>query len=598
MGGSWAMNGAATAFCIALIVFVVALSLATLVFMVERRRRTRYVARRLTFFSPDDSPKDFKQHGFVKDRIGSLLLFSWIIFFTGGYLLMVILVTSVYATDDNIIPTWPLRVLGGTESLMHPFIVLFTTVHAVGMFFTLMWEALRTRFMIPVVLMSEATHVMIEEHVPFQTDDELTDPDIISKFKTHAKMLSHRYQRAIARTVVPIQIDEVGTRHIEYTCVRYVYKYETDRFHPEGLIKYSAVQAHQALRTGGLTSAEVERSRLHGGRNEINVTVPGVGEALINEFADFTYLFNSLAIWGYTVTMAWNIGIFWLLLTVGSGVARSLFIVRPNKKKIQELAHLHVTCYVYRGFEWLQIEAADISLGDIVMVEDGGKSLPCDGLVVAGSMVVNESMLTGEPMPIQKLPVEDSADEIPSKKNIAYAGTACLQSVGPHNGKAVMVATAVGARTTRGQLVRMVLFPASVRFKYNDQLPTVYGLMALFTLVAGWVNTQYTEMSSFPSKYMMCMNTAAQCLSPMLPVSMVMGQSVTASRLQGTHKISVLQPGRIPIAGKIQVMVFDKTGTITKDGMDFAAVAPVVEGKFKPEVALDIEELARGNLWL
>jgi len=584
------MNGVAQGLCIFIIGFIALLSLATLCFMVERRRRTRYVARRLTFFSPDESPKDFKQHGFVKDRIGSMLLFSWVAFFGVGYATMAIAILFTYATEDNLIPSWPMDLMGGRESMMHPWIVLFTIVHIVGMFFTLMWEALRTRFMIPVLLMSEATHVMIEEHVPFQTDDDLTDPDMISKFKTHAKKLSHRYQRAVARTVVPIQVDEIGTRHLEYTCVRYVYKYETDRFHPEGLVTIEPQKAHLALRTGGLSSGDVERSHIHCGRNEINVHVPGILEALMNEFADFTYLTNSLAVWAYMVTLAWNIGIFWLLLTIGSGTARSLFIVRPNKKKIQQLAQLHVRCWVLRENTWIEIEASDIALGDIVKVEDGGMALPCDGIVVAGSLVVNESMLTGEPMPIQKLPVEDSGNAKVTNKNIAYAGTKCLQSIGPHEGKAVIIATAVGALTTRGQLVRMVLFPATVRFKYNDQLPTVYGLMALYTLIAGAFNTHYTEISSFTALYMMCVNTMAQCLSPMLPVSMVMGQSVTASRLQNIHKISVLQPGRIPIAGKIQMMVFDKTGTITKDGMDFAGAAPVVDGSFLPEVTLDVGE--------
>merc|ERR1719323_2675069 len=85
------------------------------------------------------------------------------------------------------------------------------------------------------------------------------------------------------------------------------------------------------------------------------------------------------------------------------------------------------------------------------------------------------------------------------------------------------------------------------------------------------------DLGDWIAKYMMLLNTVAMCLSPMLPVSLVMGQATAATRLQKDHKINCLQPARIPIAGKISRMVFDKTGTITKDGMDFNSVIPVTD---------------------
>merc|ERR1719148_348147 len=83
------------------------------------------------------------------------------------------------------------------------------------------------------------------------------------------------------------------------------------------------------------------------------------------------------------------------------------------------------------------------------------------------------------------------------------------------------------------------------------------------------------DLGAWIAKYMMLLNTVAMCLSPMLPVSLVMGQATAASRLTKDHEINCLQPGRIPIAGKISTIVFDKTGTITKDGMDFDGVIGV-----------------------
>merc|ERR1719410_625485 len=83
------------------------------------------------------------------------------------------------------------------------------------------------------------------------------------------------------------------------------------------------------------------------------------------------------------------------------------------------------------------------------------------------------------------------------------------------------------------------------------------------------------DLGDWIGKYVMLLNTIAMCISPMFPVSLVMGQATAAKRLQNDHEIQCLQPGRIPIAGKISTIVFDKTGTITKDGMDFDSVIPV-----------------------
>ena len=62
--------------------------------------------------------------------------------------------------------------------------------------------------------------------------------------------------------------------------------------------------------------------------------------------------------------------------------------------------------------------------------------------------------------------------------------------------------------------------------------------------------------------------TISQVLSPLLPIALVAGQFAASGRL--TRKgLFTLNPKRIAIAGKIRIYAFDKTGTITKDGLDF-----------------------------
>merc|ERR1719469_665202 len=109
----------------------------------------------------------------------------------------------------------------------------------------------------------------------------------------------------------------------------------------------------------------------------------------------------------------------------------------------------------------------------------------------------------------------------------------------------------------------MVLFPTSVTFKYNDQMPIVYGCIFVYMAILSIIYlSPLVSLGDWIATYMLLLNTVAMCLSPMLPVSLVMGQTVAASRLIKNHEIKCLQPARIPIAGKISTMVFDKTGTI------------------------------------
>ncbi|KAF4729851.1 hypothetical protein FOZ62_008146, partial [Perkinsus olseni] len=219
------------------------------------------------------------------------------------------------------------------------------------------------------------------------------------------------------------------------------------------------------------------------------------------------------------------------------------------------------------------------------MIEEQ-EHLPCDGYIVDGAVVANESMLTGEPLPVPKVAVEKYDGAKFTAKNMVYAGTLCMQSTGSHLGHAVMVVTATGGLTTKGQLVRMVMFPQSVRFKYDDQLPIVYGIMFAYAILLSVLYFVLTDMGDWIVTVMQVLVSVLQSLNPMLPVAMVMGQTVAAKRLRNHHKIFCLQPERIPVAGKISVMVFDKTGTITKDGMELSGAVPVEDGTFSTRIDL------------
>lgn len=385
-----------------------------------------------------------------------------------------------------------------------------------------------------------------------------------------------------------------GGRYYQHTCVRYLWNQEARRFRPAGVLFPSGEEAYKALDLGGLSPLLAEERHLEQGSNAINVKVLGIFESLLAEYSQPIYIFQLMSIWCYTFTNAWNVAFLWVFLVFGSGAWTSVMIVRRNQQQIAEMAAQGATRMeqVLRNGQWIEVPATELVLGDVLQVADGVAS--ADLVLVSGCAVVNESMLTGEPMPLQKVAVEPM-NPLPfdyqphGKKHGIFAGTEVLQSVADEGSNsnrgstvAVGVVMAIGGRTTKGKLIRMVLYPAAVKFKYTEQLPIVYSFMTIWAVIClaatlryqgqGWVTGCFSGLAFL-----------TQALNPMMAVSFTLGQSCAASRLK-ENSISCLNIGRIPIAGKIRTMVFDKTGTITHGGMDLAAVMPVVNGQFQEEV--------------
>lgn len=153
------------------------------------------------------------------------------------------------------------------------------------------------------------------------------------------------------------------------------------------------------------------------------------------------------------------------------------------------------------------MESHELVPGDVFEISDPSiQLLPCDALLLSGDCIVNESMLTGESVPISKLPCTNTSLKLLDlssssvspeiAKHFLFCGTKIIRARKPQDGpdeEAVAVAMVVrtGFNTTKGALVRSMLFPKPSGFKfYRDSFYYigVMGLIAGLGFIASFIN--------------------------------------------------------------------------------------------------------------
>lgn len=146
-----------------------------------------------------------------------------------------------------------------------------------------------------------------------------------------------------------------------------------------------------------------------------------------------------------------------------------------SEKRIKTMAEFTDGVTLLRNDQWQQNRStAELLPGDVFQLE-AGRCMPCDAVLLTGQVVVNESSLTGEPLPIRKFPLR--ADDKTKydrtgagKISTLFAGTT-LSSV--QSSGTLAMATHTGTATDKGQLIKKILFPTQVSFVFDEQIKIV-----------------------------------------------------------------------------------------------------------------------------
>ena len=130
------------------------------------------------------------------------------------------------------------------------------------------------------------------------------------------------------------------------------------------------------------------------------------------------------------------------------------------------------------------ISSIDLVPGDIFEILEQ-RSLPCDAVLISGTCLFNEAMLTGESIPVIKnpLPTIDKVFDIYDEKQYTmYSGTLCLRARNLANKPVLGIVTRTGFTTMKGGLIRTMLFQPASDFKFYRDSFIFIGLLALMAL--------------------------------------------------------------------------------------------------------------------
>ena len=225
-------------------------------------------------------------------------------------------------------------------------------------------------------------------------------------------------------------------------------------------------------------------------------------------------------------------------------------------RKLMDLAPKQAT--IIRKGKEMVVAASDVVAGDLVIVKPGER-IPVDGIVVSGISSVDESLVTGESIPVEK-----------TKGSKVVAGT-----INKH-GTLTFKATAVGKQTVLAQIVRLVEEAQGSRAPIQRFADTVSAYFVPVVIVLAALTFAYWYFiagAAFEFSLMLTVSVlviACPCaLGLATPTAIMVGTGIGAQR-----GILIKNAEALERMHTINAVIFDKTGTITEGKPKVTDIVP------------------------
>lgn len=170
-------------------------------------------------------------------------------------------------------------------------------------------------------------------------------------------------------------------------------------------------------------------------------------------------------------------------------------------------------------------------------------------------------------------------------RHFLFCGTKIIRARRPQEGQldedvALAMVVRTGFNTTKGSLIRSMLFPRPSGFKfYRDSFRyiSVMACVALLGFVVSFVNFIRLHL---PWHFIIvrALDLITIVVPPALPATLTIGTNFALVRLRA-KQIFCISPQRVNVGGKLDIMCFDKTGTLTEEDLDILGVRVVSKSK-------------------
>ncbi len=204
------------------------------------------------------------------------------------------------------------------------------------------------------------------------------------------------------------------------------------------------------------------------------------------------------------------------------------------------------TARVVGGSEEIDVPIEEVKVGDLIRVRPGEK-IPVDGVITEGESSIDESMVTGESIPVDKT-----------------IGVQVIGATINKSGSFIMKATKVGSDTMLSQIIKLVEEAQGSKApiqRLADRVSEIFVPAVLIVSVLtfiGWVALTGNYINGLVSMISVLVIACPCAMGLATPTAIMVGTGKGAE-----HGILIKDAESLEIANKIQTIVFDKTGTLT-----------------------------------
>lgn len=383
----------------------------------------------------------------------------------------------------------------------------------------------------------------------------------------------------------------------EFKLFKYIYNHQIKEFQSLILELNVKIKDIKAEMNEGLNHNENSYLKEVIGQCLIEIKIKNVLKLILIEFSDPFYLFQvfSIILWMFYENYYHYAVI--IIISTAISIAIGVYETKTNLEGIKSIAEYTTTIRRLNKETRIfnEINSKFLAPGDIIEVPNDHINLPCDCILLSGTVVVNESVLTGESVPVVKSDINESSSEIhfdlkkdlSLNKHVLYTGTKVIQKranlsfntnstnyntdiydIDNNKGICIALVFKTGFNSEKGNLIRAILNPKDQDNEFKkESFKYISGMFIAVCVIYSIVFSNLKNDTSVEELLVLFFDMITIGVPPALPACLGIGIGYAVARLK-KGKIICIKREKVNIAGQVTHIVFDKTGTLTEDHLE------------------------------